>query len=486
VSALAPLRHAPFRLLLAGRVVSALGNAVAPIALAFAVLDLTGSPRDLGLVVGIRTLCNVLFVLFGGVLADRLPRHLLMVGTSVGAGLTQAAIAVTVLNGTATIAVLIGLSAINGMFAALAMPATAALLPQTVPADERQSANALSRMFYNGTMIMGAAAGGVLVAAVGPGWGIAVDATTFLVAAACFALVRVAVPAETPARAETRAPAETAARAETRAPTETAARAETRASSETPAQAETRAPAAIPGPAEEVPGSETTEILAGQAPVAAPARASVIADLRTGWSEFTARTWLWVVVAGFAVINACLSGGLYVLGPVVADDTIGRRAWGFVLAAQTVGMIVGGLLAIRLRMRRMLYFGVICTGAIVLPVLALGVAPMLGVLVAAAFVAGLGIEQFGVAWETTMQEHVPADKLARVYSYDMLGSFVAMPVGEVIAGPVGQAVGAEPALVGAAALIGAAVLGMLASRDVRTLRHRVPSRQPGAMEELAA
>jgi MFS family permease len=417
MSALAPFRHAPFRLLISGRVVSGVGNTVAPIALAFAVLDLTGSPRDLGIVVGVRTLFNVFFLLFGGVLADRLPRHLLMVGTSVAAGLTQAAVAVTVLTGTATIAILLGLGALNGVFAALAMPATAALLPQTVPDDERQQANALGRMFLNGTMVGGAAAGGVLVAAVGPGWGIAADAATFFVAAACFSLVRVPRLAD-------------------------------RARSD--------------------------------------ARPGLIGDLRTGWTEFSSRTWLWVVVAGFGVVNACLSGGLNVLGPVVADDTIGRRAWGFVLAAQTVGMIAGGFLAIRLRLRRLLFVGVACTGLMVLPVFALGVAPVLGVLLAAAFVAGVGIEQFGVAWETTMQEHVSADKLARVYSYDMLGSFIAMPVGEVIVGPVGQAVGAEPTLVGAAILIGVAVLGMLASRDVRSLRHRVTSKQLAPMEELAA
>jgi hypothetical protein len=140
----------------------------------------------------------------------------------------------------------------------------------------------------------------------------------------------------------------------------------------------------------------------------------------------------------------------------------------------------------RLRIRRLLFVGVICTSLLVLPVLALGVWPMLAVLVAAAFVAGVGIEQFGVAWETTMQEHVPADKLARVYSYDMLGSYIAMPVGEVIVGPVGQAVGPEPTLIGAAVLIVVAVLGMLASRDVRTLRHRVPSERAAPMEELAA
>jgi predicted MFS family arabinose efflux permease len=413
VSALQPLRHRPFRLLLAGRTISALGNAFAPIALAFAVLDLTGSATDLGLVVGTRTLVNVLFLLFGGVLADRVPKPLLMVGSSVAAALTQGAVAALVLTHSATIPLLIGLSAVNGMVGALALPASASILPQTVPADVRQQANALNRLAFNAAAVIGAPVAGVVVAAVGPGWGIAVDAATFLLAAMCFALLRVPLPAAGP-------------------------------------QAH---------------------------------RPRLFADLRTGWSEFRSRTWLWVVVAAFGVINAAWAGGFYVLGPVVADDTIGRRAWGFVLAAQTGGMIAGALVAMRLRLRRLLYFGVFSCLFMALPVLALGVRPQLWLLIGGAFVAGMMLEQFGVAWETTMQEHVPADKLARVYSYDMVGSFVAIPVGEMAVGPIAHAVGLTPTLVGAAVLMTLAVLGMLSSRAVRTLRHELPQTRPAPVKE---
>ncbi|HEY7271638.1 MAG TPA: MFS transporter [Actinoplanes sp.] len=414
MSTFAPLRHTGFRLLLAGRTLSTLGNTIAPIALAFAVLDLTGSATDLGLVVGTRTLVNVAFLLFGGVLADRLPRHLMMVVASVLAAATQGTVAALILTHTATVPLLIGLSAANGMVSALTMPASSAILPQTVPPDERQQANALTRLFFNAAAIVGAPVGGAIVATVGSGWGIAVDAVTFLLAGACYALLRVPH--------------------------------------------------------------------AGLRPVGEH-RKSILADLLTGWTEFRSRTWLWVVVLGFCVINACWSGGQSVLGPTVANGTIGRQAWGFVLGAQTVGMIVGALIAMRVRLRRMLFFGTACTALLALPMLVLGVAPLVVPLMTAAFIAGVGLEQFAVAWETTMQEHIPSDKLARVYSYDMVGSFIAIPIGEVLAGPVAQATSVEGTLIGAATLVLAAVVGMLCSRDVRTLEHRMPT---AAMEELPA
>jgi MFS family permease len=443
----APLRHPAFRLLLLGRTVNTLGNTFAPIALAFAVLDLTGSASDLGLVVGTRTIVNVLFLLFGGVLADRLPRHLLMVGASVLAAVTQFTIATLVLTDAATMPALIALSAVNGMVAAVALPASAAILPQTVPADERQQANALNRLFFNAAAVVGAPVAGVVVATVGPGWGIMVDAATFLVAAGAFAFLRVPEPAAIE-----------------------------------PAAASAAARGAAPAASGTAPETEPPA-------VAAPipdARKGVFADLLTGWSEFRSRTWLWAVVAGFCVLNASWSGAVNVLGPTVADQTIGRRAWGLVLAAQTVGMIIGALVAMRLRLHRMLFFGTACTMLLALPMLVLGAAPRVGLLVPAAFVAGLGLEQFGVAWETTMQEHIPADKLARVYSYDMVGSFIAIPIGEIVAGPLAEVAGIEATLVGAGILVILSVAGMLSSRDVRHLRHRLPERRTTAMEELAA
>ncbi|WP_291057573.1 MFS transporter [Herbiconiux sp.] len=399
-----PLSYPSFRWLLAARTTSILGNAVAPIALAFAVLDLTGSVTDLGLVVAARSVANVAILLVGGVIADRLPRHLVLVGTSLAAALTQAAVAALVLTGSATIPLLVLLGVLNGAVAAVALPAAAALVPDTVPAALLRPANALLRLGLNAAGILGAAVGAALVGAVGPGWGLAIDAVGFAVAGVLFGFVRL------PTR-------------------------------------RTR-PAEDPSPGR---------------------RASVLLDLRGGWREFTRRRWVWVVVAQFGVLNAAFVGATTVLGPVVADASFGRGGWGVVVAAQTIGLALGAAVAIRWRPRRALGIGVGLMAVTAIPVATLGIAPALPALVVAFALGGVALEIFAVAWDQSLQSHVPREALARVYSYDMVGSFIAIPLGEVMVGPIAQALGIGPTLLGCAAVIVLASLAALSVRSVRTL-----------------
>lgn len=186
----AALNWPAFRWYVSARTASMLGNAVAPVALAFAVLDLTGSARDVGYVVAAQSLMRVLILLFGGVLADRLPRNLVLVGSCLLAGLTQGAAAVAVLSGTATIALLVVLAAANGLMSGLSLPSSMAMVPQTVPPGLLRQANATGRLFANAALIGGGALGGIVVVTVGPGWGLAFDGASFLVAAACYQRIR--------------------------------------------------------------------------------------------------------------------------------------------------------------------------------------------------------------------------------------------------------------------------------------------------------
>ncbi|MGW1278185.1 MFS transporter [Streptomyces tsukubensis] len=399
-SLLAPLRSRPFRNLVVGRTTTQLANAMAPVVLAFAVLDLTGSAVMLGLVVGARSIANVLLILFGGLLADRLPRAVILQGASVGAALSQAAVAAGVLLDLTSMGLLVFLSVMNGALAAVSLPATAALVPQVAPKDLLRGANAVTRMGVNLGVIAGASLGGLLASTAGPGWGMAVSALVFLGAGVAYHGVRAPRP-----------PAD--------------------------------------GP-----------------------RSRPLRELREGWTEFTSRTWVWVVVCQFFVVNAVASGSIHVLGPTIADSTFGRTAWGFVLAAQMVGAFVGGFVVARSRSRHMLRIGVAVVALDALPLIALAEAAPLALLFAAMFVNGMAIEQFGVAWDLSLQENVPADKLARVYSYDILGSVLALPIGEMAAGPLAEEYGTRATLLGGVVLSTAATAGALCSRQVRSLTVR--------------
>ena len=390
------LSHARFRWLAAARTTGFLGNAVAPLALAFAVLDLTGSVSDLGIVVGARSVANIVLLLAGGVLADRLPRAWLLQGSSLAAAGTAALLAVSVLAGFATVPLLAVIALVNGAVAAIALPASYSITPETVPAELLQPANAILRIGTNSASIIGASAGGLLVASTGPGWAMAAVAVVFLVEAAGY--VRV-----------------------------------------------------------------------GGKRIDRP-RTHPLADLREGWSEFISRRWVWVVVLQFMIVNAAMSGGGQVLGPAVADETFGRAGWGIALACQTAGAIAGGLFAVRRLPPRALLFGVALVVVFALPLLALGLAPHLAVVIPAMFLCGVAMEQFTIAWDLSLQETVPGEKLARVYSYDMIGSYVALPVGQLAIGPVAAAAGASATLVGCAVLIVVVTLAALTSREVRTLR----------------
>jgi hypothetical protein len=164
-----------------------------------------------------------------------------------------------------------------------------------------------------------------------------------------------------------------------------------------------------------------------------------------------------------------------VLGPAVArDDLGGAAAWGTVLAFGSAGLIAGGLLLLRFRPTRIL---LVATLGLLLTVpfpVALAVPLPLAAVAACAFVAGVGVEIFGVLWDTAMQQEIPQEKLSRVYSYDALGSFVFIPVGLAVAGPVAAAIGTSETLLLAAAVTVTTTIVVLGVRDVRTLRRRAP------------
>jgi MFS family permease len=179
-----------FRLFFLGQGISAIGDRVVSVALAFAVLDLTGSVKDLGLVLAAQTVPLVVFLLAGGVWADRLSRRAVMLASDLVRAGAQGATALLLLAGHAHVWQLAVLQAVYGMAEAFFIPASQGLLPEVVAAEDLQSANALIAVSANVANVGGPALAGVLVATLGAGWGLAIDAASFLASAAFLSLMR--------------------------------------------------------------------------------------------------------------------------------------------------------------------------------------------------------------------------------------------------------------------------------------------------------
>lgn len=399
----APLRESNFAWYFASRFSNTLGSMMASIALTFAVLDLTDSASALGQVLAARTIPMVLFLLFGGVVADRFPRTLVLQLSNLLSAATQGTVAYLVITGQADLWMIIVLEVANGTVSAVSFPAMASMVPQLVRRDQLQSANALLSLSRGGLTIIGPTIGALLVVTVGAGWALAVDALTWFVAAALM------MPMKIPPRVRT---------------------------------------------------AEKT---------------STLHELREGWTLFRTTTWLWVVVLAFSALNMIHTGAWFTLGPAVAKGTIGEQGWGLVLSAESIGLVLMTVVLLRVKMRRPLLYGMLGCSLMSIPMIVLGVDPHLLVLIACTFVAGAGIEVFGIAWNLAMQENIEDDMLSRAYSYDALGSFVAMPVGQLVYGPLGEAFGYREVLLWSGVAYAAIALLTLTSRSVRTLERQPDS-----------
>jgi len=213
-------------------------------------------------------------------------------------------------------------------------------------------------------------------------------------------------------------------------------------------------------------------LLAIRAPGAARTQSpSVLRELRVGWSAFAARRWLWATTCQYSVILAAWYGSFDVLGPVVARRHLGgAAAWGLITAADAVGLIIGGVIAMRFTVQRPIRFVVLIGATCALTPLALAALLPLPLICVAAVGLGISLEVMMVQWTVTMARNVPADLLARVSSYDIIGSVSAMPLGALLAGPIAAAVGVSATQYGAAALIVVASALTMLVPEVRHLR----------------
>ena len=206
---------------------------------------------------------------------------------------------------------------------------------------------------------------------------------------------------------------------------------------------------------------------------------SVIADFREGWQEFTSRSWLVAVVASFSLFQLTFFPALLVLGPFVAKTELGgAAAWGAILAVQSVGSLLGGLVALRVRFSRPL----VALLLLVLPagfqVILLGAGAPLWAITGAAFFSGGCFAIGNAVWFSTLQEKIPEHAISRISSFDWFGSVALNPIGYALIGPLSEVIGVGESLLLAGGLNVGITLAMFAIPSVRTLRTGPEVRMP--------
>ena len=396
------LRLRNFRRVFLAQSVSVFGDGITPIALTFAVLDLTGSGTDLGLVLAAQALPLAGLALVGGVWADRLPRERVMIASDLVRAAVQGTTAALLLSGAAEVWMLAALAAMHGAAEAFFRPAAGALLPQIVPGPSLQKANALMGMSDNFGWMVGPAVAGVLVAVIGSGGAIAVDAATFAISAAFLTGLR--VPALTVTRAAT----------------------------------------------------------------------NFVAELREGWQEVRSRTWLWVMLLRVCLVLCIVVAPFQVLGPMgLREQGYTPAAWGWITAVFSLGMILGGAVALRYRPKRpMVTVTLMGATTVASPLtLALGGGPV--ALGAVQGVRGIAVGVLVAVWNTALQSEVQDEALGRVVAWDWMASMALWPVGLAVAGPLAEWFGVTTTSWISAGLGAVAALWVLGVRDVWRMRTRV-------------
>ena len=444
------LRSRRFAWLWSGQTISAVGDGAFFTALAWQVLLLTGSGTAMGMALVAQSIPLVLFMLLGGVVADRLPRRLTLLWSDGGRAVVTLIVAVLGFSHHLQFWHLIALAALFGFAEAFFRPAYQSIPPELVPVEDLPSANALSSFTRSVTTLIGPAVGAALVSVVSPAGAFAFDGATFVISAVC--LVMMGRIDGLPRGVSVGADAERVERVES-----------------VESVAVTSAAVAAVAPIGPLTALAEGELLAERAeaapkpeatPTAEGARRGlrgVLADIREGIGYVTGSTWLWLTIALASLGNIALAP-LQVALPRLVHDTFHQGVWllGAILTALSLGSILATLVMGQFKRIRhrgyVAYISLIissaCIGLIGAPLGAFGAQPLIAGLaaspvlaLASAMVAGIGLGVFEIIWATTMQELVPPDKLGRVSSVDWLGSLCLQPIGLGLVGALTDVIG---------------------------------------------
>ena len=417
------LRSRAFSLLWTGQFISIVGDNIFTVALAWQVLILTGSAEAMSAVVIAKLIPTIIFLLIGGVTADRLPRRAILLCSDAGRGLVVGIIATLSALHSLQLWHLLVLSFFFGIVDSFFLPAYQAIQPQLVPRDLLQSANSLTRFALLMGGIIGPAVGALCVALTGPASAFALDACSFLVSAICLTIMRL--------------------------------------------------PTTLPSLNANPEEAASTEVEA--APKLKGFR-GLIADVQEGLKYITRSTWLWVTISIASLANITFFGPIAVALPKLVRDFYHQGAWllGSIDTAWAIGAIAATLLMGQLKHVQhrglLAYFALLPCGLAItllgLP-LPLSIEPISAIF--AGTLAGFSIGIFSIIWITLLQELVPVEKLGRVSSIDMMGSYVFLPIGIAFIGVLADHVGPSPVFIAGGIITILLVSIGLCFRDIRQL-----------------
>jgi MFS family permease len=389
-----------------------LGDQVYIVALAWQVQLLSSSATALSSVLLCYAFSQLIFLVLGGVIVDRLPRRSIMLASDIGRGLLVLIVAYLGQQHNLELWHLALLSAFNGAVAAFFMPARLAVQSQLVSKEQLGPANALMGQAFQVSVVAGPLLAAILIQNIAPKGAFVFDTLTFVVSAACILFIK------------------------------------------------------------NIP---TTKVNTSTQPDSAKPRASLLADVMAGFVYVRTSTWLWVTIALFALIGLVTMGPMQALVAILVEQKfIGDvNIYGLLLSTRAVaallGLVVLGQFK-QLKRRGLLAYlniilatlGVVCLGlggninSLLLCIVGIGA-------------YGIGLGCFDVIWNTVMQEMVPPEYLGRVFSFDMLGSFCMIPLGLALAGWLADAWGVALVLLVSGFLSTVATLGCLLVGEIRTL-----------------
>jgi len=199
---------------------------------------------------------------------------------------------------------------------------------------------------------------------------------------------------------------------------------------------------------------------------------TMIDDLRHGWKVFISFKWIVIIVAVFSFIVMCWAAAENVLGPLIALEHFdGAKSWSFVITAESVGLIVGSLIAIKVKPKYPMRFLMLSSFTITFYIASLAKPQSLAIIMVGAFLFGITLDLWGTLWSTALQRKVPRDSLSRVSSFDAMGSLMFRPIGLAIAAPLSTLLGIETFIYILAVITVFAIVLPLSNSEVRNMSY---------------